>query len=65
MFDAENIAADDLADFAGRHVVLSRNCENGGKAFGRKRNDGAGTAFPEEREFGGTVVSQIDIGAEA
>jgi hypothetical protein len=31
MFDAESIAAGDLAELVRRHVVLSRSCENGGK----------------------------------
>src|SRR5205823_14998189 len=49
---AEGIATDDVADFARRHVVLSRNCGNGGKVFGKNRNDGAGAAFTEKGMFG-------------
>src|SRR2546425_428864 len=60
MFDAESIAAGDPADFARRHVTLSRNCENGGKAFGYDGNDGASAALGEEREFGSRVIVELD-----
>ncbi len=63
VFDAKSITVSDPADFARCHVVLSRNCENGGKAVGRNGNDGAGAAFAEEREFGGSWV--VDSGRSA
>src|SRR6266852_2407156 len=59
MFDAEGIAAGDPADFARRHVILSRNCENSGKVCARNRDNGAGAAFAEEGMFGGHRVGDI------
>ena len=64
MFDAEGIAAGDLADFARLHIVLSRNCKNGGKVFGRDGNDGASAAFGEEGELDGKKVVETDGCAE-
>ena len=65
MFDAESLIASDLADFACRHAVLSRNCEKGGKIFRCERNDGAGAAFTEESVFRRCIVIQMNIHAES
>ncbi len=51
MFDAENIAADELADLARRHSIVSRSIENASKRRGRYRYDRAGAAFAERRDF--------------
>jgi hypothetical protein len=56
MFDAEDIATGDLADFARRHIVLSRNCENSGKFCGIDGYDGASAAFVEEGVFGAREI---------
>src|SRR6267154_453400 len=53
VLDAERTFADDFAELACRHMVLSRNFENPGKFCGRDGNDGACAAFAEENGFGG------------
>src|ERR1700757_948070 len=65
MFDAESLIAGDLADFARRHAVLSRNCEKGGKIFGRERNDGAGASFTKESVFRRCIIIQTHIRTES
>src|SRR5437899_5329095 len=52
ILDAERTFANDLAELARRHMVLSRNFENVGKSRGRDGNDGACAAFAEENGFG-------------
>src|SRR5438876_8745655 len=53
MLDAERTFVDDLAEFARRHMVLSRNFENAGKFCGRDGNDSTCATFAEEHGFGG------------
>ncbi len=64
MFDAESIAADDLADLARRHSIVSRSIENAGKRRRRYRYDGAGAAFTEEGVFGRGTLIESDICAK-
>src|SRR5882724_3044754 len=52
-FDAERGVPSDFAEFARRHIILSRSCENGGKVCGGDGNDTASAAFGEEGVFGG------------
>ncbi len=59
-FDAEGMAAGDLADLVRRHLVLSRSIENGGKRRRLDRNHRAGAAFVEEGEFGRCVAVDFD-----
>src|SRR6266849_2933089 len=63
-FDAEGMAAGDLADLVRRHLVLSRSIENGGKRRRLDRNHRAGAAFVEEGEFGRCVAVDFDVCAE-
>jgi len=64
MFDAESIAADDLADLARRHSIVSRSIENAGKRRRRYRYDRAGAAFAEEGVFGRGTLIESDICAK-
>src|SRR6266852_2915215 len=64
MFDAEGIAAGDLADLVRRHLVLSRSIENGGKRRRLDRYQCASAAFVEEGEFGGCVAVDFEDCAE-
>src|SRR5712664_3953892 len=65
IFDAENIAADDLSNLVRRYSTLSRSLENGGKRSWRGRYYGARAAFAEHRVFGWRGFRrQIDLSAE-
>src|SRR5258707_1075338 len=65
IFDAESIAADDLANRARRHSILSRNLENMSKQCSFDRYNSAGAAFAEERVFRWRgLLWQFDRGAE-
>src|SRR6267378_5124269 len=65
IFDAENIAADDLANLVRHHSTLSRSLENVGKRSWCGRYYGARAAFAEESILGRSGFrSQIDLDAE-
>ena len=52
MFDAKSIAADDLADLARGHSILSRTLENAGKESWCDGDNGTGAAFAKQRILG-------------
>src|SRR5260370_16850586 len=65
IFEAESIAADDLANGSRRHSILSRNLENMSKQCWFDRYNSAGAAFAEERVFRWRgLLWQFDRGAE-
>ena len=64
IFDAESIAADDLANLVRRHSTLSRNLKNASKRSWCGRYYGARAAFAEESIFGGRRFFEFDICAK-
>ena len=64
IFDAESIAADDLANLLRRHSTLSRSIENTGKRSCSYGYNGARATFAKEQIFGGRRFFESDICAK-
>ena len=57
LLDAE-FAASDFADVSAPTLILCRNRIDAGKRR-RRRHDGAGAAFAEERKFAGLALKRL------